>query len=374
MKLYEYQAREIYMKYGIPVPKGEVASSPQEVRRIAEKLGSPVVIKAQILVAGRGKAGGILFAETPEEAEKISRNLLGKKIKGCVVKKVLVVEKVQFEKEYFLSITVDRDNRVYCFLVSRRGGVNVEELAKKHPEDLLRVNINPLVGLLDYQIRKILSFLSLTSNQKKDLYKIIKAMYEIMRKYDCELVEINPLAVTTRGDLIALDTRMIIDDNSKYRHPDIEEPEEEYTEYEKIAKEKGFSYVELDGDIGVIGNGAGLTMATMDLVFHYGGRPANFLDIGGGARAERVKEAVKVLLQHPRVKVILVNILGGITRCDEVAKGIVAAVKEASVEKPIFVRMMGTNEEEGKRILRSAGINVYESMEEAALAAVKVVR
>lgn len=362
------------MKYGIPVPKGEVASSPQEVRRIAEKLGSPVVIKAQILVAGRGKAGGILFAETPEEAEKISRNLLGKKIKGCVVKKVLVVEKVQFEKEYFLSITVDRDNRVYCFLVSRRGGVNVEELAKKHPEDLLRVNINPLVGLLDYQIRKILSFLSLTSNQKKDLYKIIKAMYEIMRKYDCELVEINPLAVTTRGDLIALDTRMIIDDNSKYRHPDIEEPEEEYTEYEKIAKEKGFSYVELDGDIGVIGNGAGLTMATMDLVFHYGGRPANFLDIGGGARAERVKEAVKVLLQHPRVKVILVNILGGITRCDEVAKGIVAAVKEASVEKPIFVRMMGTNEEEGKRILRSAGINVYESMEEAALAAVKVVR
>ncbi|HDI74575.1 MAG: ADP-forming succinate--CoA ligase subunit beta [Thermoprotei archaeon] len=374
MKLYEYQAREIYMKYGIPVPKGEVASSPQEVRRIAEKLGSPVVIKAQILVAGRGKAGGILFAETPEEAEKISRNLLGKKIKGCVVKKVLVVEKVQFEKEYFLSITVDRDNRVYCFLVSRRGGVNVEELAKKHPEDLLRVNINPLVGLLDYQIRKILSFLSLTSNQKKDLYKIIKAMYEIMRKYDCELVEINPLAVTTRGDLIALDTRMIIDDNSKYRHPDIEEPEEEYTEYEKIAKEKGFSYVELDGDIGVIGNGAGLTMATMDLVFHYGGRPANFLDIGGGAKAERVKEAVKVLLQHPRVKVILVNILGGITRCDEVAKGIVAAVKEASVEKPIFVRMMGTNEEEGKRILRSAGINVYESMEEAALAAVKVVR
>jgi len=374
MKLYEYQAREIYMKYGIPVPKGEVASSPQEVRRIAEKLGSPVVIKAQILVAGRGKAGGILFAETPEEAEKISRNLLGKKIKGCVVKKVLVVEKVQFEKEYFLSITVDRDNRVYCFLVSRRGGVNVEELAKKHPEDLLRVNINPLVGLLDYQIRKILSFLSLTSNQKKDLYKIIKAMYEIMRKYDCELVEINPLAVTTRGDLIALDTRMIIDDNSKYRHPDIEEPEEEYTEYEKIAKEKGFSYVELDGDIGVIGNGAGLTMATMDLVFHYGGRPANFLDIGGGAKAERVKEAVKVLLQHPRVKVILVNILGGITRCDEVAEGIVAAVKEASVEKPIFVRMMGTNEEEGKRILRSAGINVYESMEEAALAAVKVVR
>ena len=373
MKLYEYQAREIFKKYGIPVPPGDIAENPKRVREIAEQIGKPVVIKAQVLLAGRGKAGGIIVAETPEDAEKISEKLIDSSIKGCLVKKVLVVEKINILKELYLSITVDRSKRAYCFIASRRGGVNIEEIARTSPEDLTKVYIDPLVGLQEYQIRKILNFLKL-GELSKELKGIIKAMYSIFLDYDCELVETNPLAISAENKVLALDTRMIIDDNSAYRHKDIEAPEEEFSEYERIAREKGFSYVDLDGNIGIIGNGAGLTMATMDLVYFYGGKPANFLDIGGGARAEKVKEAVKLLLANPRVKAILINILGGITRCDEVARGIVEALKESGKDKPIFVRMMGTKEEEGKEILEKVGIKAYESMEEAAKAAVEVVK
>jgi len=371
LKLYEYEAKEIASKYGIPVPRGKIAKTPDEVAYIARELG-PVVIKAQVLVGGRGLAGGVKAASTPEEAFRIASSLLSSTIRGEKVNALLVEEKVCIARELYLSLTVDRTARKPVYLVSEIGGVEIEELAKKYPEKMHRIYVDPEIGYTDYMSRDALVALNLPWSALGELSPLMKSMYRIMLDYDAELVEFNPLAYTCEGKLVALDAKIIIDDNSLYKHPELQRLHgRDLSDYEKKAKDLGFSYVELDGDIGVISNGAGLTMATMDSILYYGGKPANFLDIGGGASRDRVKEAVKLMLTHPRSKVLLINIFGGITRCDEVAAGIVEALREVGVSKPIVVRMLGTNEEEGRRILREHGIDAYFEMDDAVKAVVE---
>jgi len=332
-------------------------------------------LKAQVLVGGRGLAGGVRISERPEEAYAIAEELLSTSIRGEKVEKLLVEERVCINKELYLSLTIDRAARRVAYLVSEMGGVEIEELARKYPEKIHKVYVDPSVGYVDYMAREALQVLKLPWTALQDVANIMKAMYRVMVDYEAELVEFNPLALTCDGKLVALDAKIIIDDNSLYKHPELQRfYYRELSEYERRAKELEFSYVELDGDIGVISNGAGLTMATMDSIFYYGGRPANFLDIGGGAHKERVKEAVKLMLAHPRSKVLLVNIYGGITRCDEVAKGIVEAIEEVGISKPIVVRLIGTNEAEGQRILRERGIEVYSEMDDAVKMAVGLVR
>jgi len=374
VKLYEYESKEIAAQYGIPVPRGRVVTSPEEALQIARELGA-VVLKAQVLVGGRGLAGGVRISERPEEAYAIAEELLSTSIRGEKVEKLLVEERVCINKELYLSLTIDRAARRVAYLVSEMGGVEIEELARKYPEKIHKVYVDPSVGYVDYMAREALQVLKLPWTALQDVANIMKAMYRVMVDYEAELVEFNPLALTCDGKLVALDAKIIIDDNSLYKHPELQRfYYRELSEYERRAKELEFSYVELDGDIGVISNGAGLTMATMDSIFYYGGRPANFLDIGGGAHKERVKEAVKLMLAHPRSKVLLVNIYGGITRCDEVAKGIVEAIEEVGISKPIVVRLIGTNEAEGQRILRERGIEVYSEMDDAVKMAVGLVR
>ncbi|MGC9049397.1 ADP-forming succinate--CoA ligase subunit beta [Pyrobaculum sp.] len=379
MKLHEYEAKELFSKYGVRIPPGRVATTPEEVRRIASELGLPVVLKAQVVVAGRGKAGGIKTANTPEEAYELSQKMFGMNIKGLTVKKIYVTKYVEVSREMYLSLIIDRATRRYLFLASPIGGVDIEEIAKTAPEKIKRVYVDPFVGLRDYHVRAIVSWLGFQQGtpQWQQAASIVNAMYRIMVDYDAELVESNPLALTKDGDVIPLDARVIVDDNSLYRHPDLEKALEEdprdVTEFEAYAKKIGFHYVELDGDIGIIGNGAGLTMSTMDLVYHFGGRPANFLDIGSGASREVVREAVKVLLNHPRVKVIFINIFGGITRADEVAWGVRDVLAQAGgAGKKIVVRMKGTNEELGRAILAEVGIPLFENAEEAAKKAVEL--
>jgi len=374
VKLYEFESKEIAARYGIPTPRGRVATNPQEVSRVARELG-PVVLKAQVLVGGRGLAGGVKIAEKPEEAYSIAERLFSSNIRGEKVEKLLVEEKVGISRELYLSLTVDRATRRPVYLVSEMGGIEIEELAKKHPEKIHKIYVDPGVGYTDYMAREVLQALKLTWTFLQDIVNITRAMYRIMTDYDAELVEFNPLALTSDNRLVALDAKIIIDDNSLYRHPELQKLRgRELSEYEKRARELEFSYVELDGDIGVICNGAGLTMATMDSILYYGGRPANFLDIGGGARSERIKEAVRLMLMHPRSRVLLINVFGGITRCDEVAMGIIEAIREVGARKPIIVRMLGTNEEEGRRILRERGIEVYDEMDDAVKAAVELAK
>ncbi|MFQ5712264.1 MAG: ADP-forming succinate--CoA ligase subunit beta [Candidatus Geothermarchaeales archaeon] len=378
MKLYEYESKRIFTQHKIPIPQGEVASTPQEARGIAEEIGGPVVVKSQVLVAGRGKAGGIRSADTPEEAEAIAKELLGYSIKGFRVDRVLVEERASIARELYLSITLDRSQRRLTFLASREGGVDVEELALGSPESIIKLAVNPYLGLRNFEARYLSKALGFLGAEASAVDSTAKAFYNIAAEWDCELVESNPFALTTDGRFVALDARMIVDDNALFRHPNLMERMKEerrgMTELEVKAAEAGFSYVELDGDIGVVGNGAGLTMASMDAVSLYGGKPACFLDLGGGARAERVAKAVEIQLSHPKVKAILVNILGGITRCDEVAKGIVEALRAFGEPKPIVVRMIGTREDEGRKILLENGLSYLESMDEAAKEVVEAIR
>ncbi len=374
MKLYEYESKDIARRYGIPVPRGYVASSPDEARKAARELGA-VVLKAQVLVGGRGLAGGVKLAKNPEEAYDVAERLFSTTIRGEKVEKLLVEEKVCISRELYLSLTIDRATRRFIYLVSEMGGVEIEELAKKYPDKIHKIYVDSSIGYVDYMAREALQVLRLPWTLLQDLARIMKAMYSIMLDYEAELVEFNPLALTCESRLVALDAKIIIDDNGLFRHPELQRLYgRDLAEYEKKARELGFNYVELDGDIGVISNGAGLTMATMDSILYYGGKPANFLDIGGGARKESVKEAVKLMLTHPRTLVLLINIFGGITRCDEVAMGIVEALREVGVTKPIIVRMLGTNEEEGRRILREHGIEVYSEMDDAVKMAVELAK
>jgi succinyl-CoA synthetase beta subunit len=377
LKLLEYQAKQIFAKYEIPTPKSKLAESPNEAQDAAREMGTPVVIKAQLLVGGRGKAGGIVFADNPADAFKVASGLLGKKIKDLEVRKVLVEEKLDIKDEIYLGIIVDRQRRTYVVLASAEGGVDIEEVARVAPEKIIRFPVDPLLGLKTYHGLHIAKQLGYAGSEMQALASLITKLYRVAVETDAELTEINPLAVTDKG-FIAADARLNVDNNALFRHRDLVEASEdrggEFSEREMEAKEKGLTYVELDGNIGVIGNGAGLTMATIDTVTLKGGRPANFLDLGGGATPERIEKAVTFVLSDSRVDALLVNILGGITRCDDTAKGIIQAREHTRTEKPIVVRMMGTNEDEGKQLLAELGIDTLDTMEEAAERAVALAR
>ncbi|MEM2555685.1 MAG: ADP-forming succinate--CoA ligase subunit beta [Candidatus Caldarchaeum sp.] len=365
VKLYEFEGRQLFERYGIPVGYYTVVRDSDAARLAAEKIGGKVVVKAQVLVAGRGKAGGVKVAETPEKAAEIASQMLGSTLKGEKVEQLIIAPYTEISKELYLGIIVDRFKRSPLVIASAEGGVEIEELARKSPEHVLKIEVNPLLGLGGYHVRKVVRFLGLDGVLGEEAGRILRGLYRLFVEMDCELAEINPLALTSDGKLLAIDSKVILDENALYRHREFAKPSTS-SGFEEEARKLGFTAVELDGDIGIIGNGAGLTMATMDMVMLKGGKPANFLDVGGGAAEDVVEKASRLLLTHPRVRVLFVNILGGITRCDEVARGLVSAYKAVGSGKKIVVRMMGTNEDEGKRILRENGIFPYDSMEEAA--------
>lgn len=374
MKLFEYEAKAILQKYGIAIPLGKVAKTPGEAAAIARELGRPVFIKSQITVSGRGKAGGILPAANPFEAEKVASDIIGKKIKDVPVKTLLVEEKLDLKEQLYASITVDRQAKTYVVLASARGGVDIEELAKTSPQEISRLYVDPLVGLTETEAIRMANPLNLGGSETKKFVSVLITLYKALLEYDAEMVELNPLVKTVSGDLIAADARITIDDNAVFRHPEFAErnlQREEDTPREAEARKQKYSYVDLDGDIGIIGNGAGLVMATVDMVQIFGGKPANFMDIGGGAQVEVIKNGILLVINKPEVRAVLINILGGITRCDVVATGVVEGLKAAPVKKPIAVRMMGTNEKEGREILRQNGIGYYPDMEKAAAAIIK---
>ncbi len=379
MKLFEHEAKEIFSKYEIPIPNGGLANSPAQARETAKRVKAPVAVKAQVLVAGRGRAGGILFANSPREAELSSRKLLGAKIRDLRVQSVLVEEKLPIRKELYFGITLDRSSRSYVAIASSEGGVEIEETAATTPEKIVKTFVDPLYGFRPYHARQIAKKLGYMGNQMRELAVIFLKLYRVAMDYDAELCEMNPLIETTEGKFVAADTRLIIDDNALYRHPDfqrrlIEKGEAELTPQELEARKSGLAYVKLDGNIGVIGNGAGLVMATLDAIQLYGGNPANFLDVGGGASSDKMAAALNLVLSDPHVEVVFINVLGGITRCDEIAKGILEAKSRMGFVKPMVIRLVGTNEEEGRRVLIEARIQVLDSMEEAAERAVEIAK
>jgi succinyl-CoA synthetase beta subunit len=370
LKLLEYQAKDVFRKFGIPTPRSAPAGSPKEAEEAADALGGAVAVKAQLPVGGRGKAGGILFAENPAKAAQVAGRLLGIRLKGLEIRRVLVEEKLSILDELYVGVAVDRRNRAYVVLASSEGGVDIEEVASKTPEKIVRHVVDPLQRLRLYQARSVARQLGYSGREMTDLADVILKLYEVAFEMDAELTEINPLALTESG-FVAADARLNIDNNALFRHPELSEmaQESEASELsarELEAREHGLTYVELDGKIGIIGNGAGLTLATIDTVTLRGGRPANFLDLGGGASPESIEEGVSFVLSDPRVRAVFVNILGGITRCDDAARGIIDARRRTGSEKPIVVRMTGTNEEEGVRLLSEAGIDNLRTMEEAA--------
>ncbi|MBS7633014.1 ADP-forming succinate--CoA ligase subunit beta [Candidatus Bathyarchaeota archaeon] len=375
MKLFEYEAKNLLTNHGIPTPKGELATTPTQAQKAAEKLKPPYAIKAQVLVAGRGKAGGILFANSTEEAKKAAEKILNMQIKGIPVKSVWIEEKINIKKELYFGITTDRFSQSYVAVASASGGMDIEEVAEKHPEKIVKTTINPLYGLHPFQARQIARKIGYSSNQLSELGRIFEKLYTLGMQYDSELIEMNPIVETADGNFMAADARIIIDDNSLFRHQEYKkrllEGNSELSQQELEAMKSGLAYVKLNGNIGVVGNGAGLVMATLDTIQYYGGKPANFLDVGGGAASETIAAALKIVLSDPDVKTLFINILGGITRCDEVAHGILEAKAKVGIAKPIVIRLVGTNEQEGKRILTEAGIHVLESMEEAAQKAVQ---
>ncbi len=377
LKLFEYEAKEIAQQYELPVPKGLVASSPQEAREAFVKMNQPSIIKAQVLVAGRGKAGGIKPASDPDEAFEVAKTILSMTIKGEIVPKVLVEQKLATKHELYFSIVVDRASRCYTILCSKEGGVDIEQVADEHPEKIIRHKIEPLIGLQDFESRFVSKQMGYSGKQMNQLASIISKMYQIMLDYDAELIESNPLVETENGELIAADLRILLDDNSLFRHPKYLERmktfEPDMAPLEVRAREKGLAYVELDGDVGIIGNGAGLVMATLDMILDYKGRPANFCDVGGGASEERIAVALEIVLANPRVKVLLINIMGGITRCDDVARAILDIQRRMGISKPMVIRLVGTNEEEGQKILAAAHIPSLNTMEEAAAKAVDLI-
>ncbi|WP_290623233.1 MULTISPECIES: ADP-forming succinate--CoA ligase subunit beta [unclassified Archaeoglobus] len=376
MRLHEYQAKQIFSKHGIKVARGELATTIDDVRRIAEDLGGKVVLKSQILVGGRGKAGGIKRVYSVEEAVEKAKNMFGSVIKGHVVDKIYVEEMVDIRQEMYAGLTIDRANKGIAAILSSVGGMDIEEIAVKYPEKIARVTVNPKWGLWDYQIRELLIKSEMPREYWREVTSILKTLYRIMVHYEAELVEINPLVATPDG-LVAADARLNIDDSALFRHKELEELRD-YTEadqMERVAMEKGLNYVKLDGSVGVLANGAGMAMATMDLIYLYGGKPANFLDIGGGASEEVVREAMNVILSDRNVKVVFINIFGGITRCDEVAKGLVEALSDVKI--PVVVRLAGTNEEEGRKIMEEfakdrPNFHIVETMEEGAEKAVSL--
>ena len=372
MKLHEYQSKLLFAQNGIPIPRGKVAVTAREARDIADELGGRVVVKSQVLVGGRGKAGGIKLAKSPVEAEDLARQILGMTIKGLPVRKVLVDEAADIKTEIYLGITNDRASRQPVIIASSAGGIEIEEVARTDPDKIIREYIDPLLGLRDYQVRNVALAIELPRAQWKAFEVIARGLYETYRRSDATLAEINPLVITGDKRLVALDGKIVLDDNSLYRHPDLAEMRDldEESSQETEARKYGLSYVKLDGEIGCMVNGAGLAMGTMDIVKLVGGSPANFLDIGGGAQADKVTAALRIILSDKKVKVVLINIFGGITRCDEVARGVIAALRDLGTTVPMVVRLVGTNEDEGRRLLADANLITATSLMDAAEKAV----
>ena len=373
MKLHEYQSKQIFSKYSIPIPSGQVAATASEAKQIAAELGGRVVIKSQVLVGGRGKAGGIRLAKNPQEAQELATQILAMDIKGLPVRKVLVDEAASIETEIYLGVTNDRAARKPVMMASSAGGVDIEEVARTSPEKIARVHIDPLLGLRDYQTRDLAYGIDLPREQWRTFGQIAHGLWQAYKDCDANLAEINPLVITAEKHLLAVDGKMVIDDNALFRHPDLAEMRDldEEAGAETEARKYGLSFIKLDGQIGCMVNGAGLAMATMDIIKLFGGEPANFLDIGGGASSDKVAAALRIILADPNVKVVLINIFGGITRCDEVARGIVTALQEVKVQAPMVVRLVGTNAEEGRQILANARMVTADTLADAAQQAIQ---
>ncbi len=372
MKLHEYQSKLIFAEYGVPIPKGRVAATAVEARQIAEELGGRVVVKSQVLVGGRGKAGGIRLAKSPDEAEEMATQILSMEIKGLPVRKVLIDEAANIEQEIYLGITNDRAARRPVMMASSEGGVDIEEVAREMPEKIIKVHIDPLLGLQGYQARDLAAGIDLPREHWRAFGQIAQGLWWAYLRSDANLAEINPLVITAEGKLLAVDGKMVLDDNALFRHPDLAEMRDLDVEAEAEieARKYGLSYIQLDGNIGCMVNGAGLAMTTMDVIKLFGGEPANFLDIGGGANAEKVAAAFRIILSDPKIKAVLINIFGGITRGDEVARGILAAMEDVQPDVPMVVRIVGTNAEEGRKLLADADMITAETLADAAKKAV----
>ena len=367
MKVHEYQAKAILSNYGIPVPRGGLASSPKEALKIAQDLGGPAVIKAQVHAGGRGKAGGIKLVKTPQEAEDVAAALLGTRLvthqtgpQAVSVEKVLVEEAAEIVRELYVGLTVDRASRSPVMIASESGGMDIEEVAAESPEKIHMEPVDPLVGFQPFQGRRLSNSLKLEPDLVTPAIQLMQALCKIFSDMDCSIVEVNPMAVTQDRRVIALDAKLSLDDDALFRHPELREMRDPQQEdpFEATAQEHDISYVKLDGDVGCLVNGAGLAMATMDVIKNAGAHPANFLDVGGGASEEKVATAVGIMLSDPQVTRVLVNIFGGILRCDIAARGIVRAYEEKTSDLPLLVRMLGTNVEEGKSVLANSGLDV----------------
>jgi succinyl-CoA synthetase beta subunit len=376
--LYEYQGKELFRRFRIPISEGRLATSPQEARAAADDLGGPVVVKAQVLTGGRGKAGGVKLAEDAADAEQKARDILGLDIRGHVVRKLWIEQASEIAKEYYLSVTFDRGAKKPLFMLTTEGGIEIEQVAEEHPEALARLHIDPLEGFQPYQARRLIYGARIDdAREQKQILAIVEKLYRCFVECDAMLCEINPLIVTPAGEVRALDSKFTVDDSALSRHPDIAEMRdvEAADPQERFAREKGVTYVKLDGDVGILGNGAGLSMSTVDVVVVAGGRPANFCDLGGGGDAQGVVDALDVITSDEQVRSIFFNIFGGITRCDEVARGILAALDQMRIELPIVVRLDGTNAEEGRGLLAEAAppnLHVEPTMLEAAHKAVEL--
>jgi succinyl-CoA synthetase beta subunit len=378
MDLYEYQGKQLFARFGIPVSEGKLATTPEEARSAAAELGGQVVVKAQVLTGGRGKAGGIKLAASPEDAAAEAEGILGMDIRGHVVRQVWIEKASEIAKEYYLSVTFDRGEKKPLFMLTTEGGVDIEEVAESNPEALAKLHIDPLPGFQPYQARWLCFTVGIDDpDEQKQVIGIVGRLYDAFVGADAMLCEINPLIVTPDGEVKALDSKFTVDDNALYRHPDIAEMRdvEAGDPQERLAREKGVTYVKLDGEIGILGNGAGLVMSTLDVIAQVGGRPANFCDLGGGGDAEGVVDALEVITADPQVKGILFNIFGGITRGDEVARGILEALERMTIDLPIVVRLDGTNAEEGRAMLAEAAppnLQVEETMLSAAARVVEL--
>ena len=372
MDLYEYQGKELFARFGIPVSDGRLATTPEEAQRVADDLGGQVVVKAQVLTGGRGKAGGIKLADGPDEAKAAAEEILGLDIRGHVVRRLWIERASDIAKEYYLSVTFDRGEKKPLFMLTTQGGIDIEEVAERSPDALARLHVDPLVGFQPYQARWLCFTAGIEdADEQKQVIALVGRLYAAFTGCDAMLCEVNPLVVTPDGEVRALDSKFTVDDNALFRHPDVAEMRdlEAADPQERLAREKGVTYVKLDGEIGILGNGAGLVMSTLDVIDQVGGRPANFCDLGGGGDAEGVVDALEVITSDAQVRGILFNIFGGITRCDEVARGILEALERMTIELPIVVRLDGTNAEEGRAMLveaAQANLHVEETMLSAA--------
>ena len=372
MNLHEYQAKRLFAKHGVPIPAGKVATTAKQARAIAKELGGRVVVKSQVLTGGRGKAGGVKLANNPDEAEKIAGQILGMDIRNFTVRKVLIDEAADIRDEIYLAMLIDRSRRLPMMMASASGGMDIEQVAAVTPEKIFRVHIDPTIGLRRYQSTYVASGMDLAPELWGSFHNLANGLYNAFTETDASLAEINPLVVTGDNKLLAVDGKLSIDDNALFRHPDLAEMRDldEETPSERKARRNGLSYIQLSGNIGCMVNGAGLAMATMDVIKLHGGEPANFLDIGGGATTESVTAALRIILADPNVKAILFNVFGGIVRGDEVAKGIVSALEQVGTGVPMVVRLLGTNAEEGLRILSAANMETAMTLSEAAQKAV----